>query len=125
MKQGTGKELVAHAIHNLSSRRKRQIHQDKCGSFPGKSLVESEFFGYEGRSLSQAPARKGRKGKFELADKGTLFIDEINQMPLSSAAETAESAPGNGIRAVSAAKRRCPVDVRSDRRVPMRIWSSW
>lgn len=78
---GTGKELVAHAIHNLSSRRKERFIKVNASSFP-ESLIESELFGYEGRSFTGAN-REGKKGKFELADKGTLFIDEINQMPLS------------------------------------------
>ena len=78
---GTGKELVAHAIHNLSSRRKNRFIKINAAAFP-ESLVESEFFGYEGGAFTGA-SKEGRKGKFELADKGTLFIDEINQMPLS------------------------------------------
>lgn len=78
---GTGKELVAHAIHNLSSRRKERFIKVNASSFP-ESLIESELFGYEGGSFTGAN-REGKKGKFELADKGTLFIDEINQMPLS------------------------------------------
>ncbi|HIU26064.1 MAG TPA: sigma 54-interacting transcriptional regulator [Candidatus Copromorpha excrementigallinarum] len=78
---GTGKELVAHAIHNLSSRRKERFIKVNASSFP-ESLIESELFGYEGGSFTGAN-REGKKGKFELADRGTLFIDEINQMPLS------------------------------------------
>lgn len=78
---GTGKELVAHAIHNLSSRRKERFIKVNASSFP-ETLIESELFGYEGGSFTGAN-REGKKGKFELADKGTLFIDEINQMPLS------------------------------------------
>ena len=78
---GTGKELVAHAIHNLSSRRKERFIKVNASSFP-ESLIESELFGYEGGSFTGAN-REGKKGKFELADTGTLFIDEINQMPLS------------------------------------------
>ena len=78
---GTGKELVAHAIHNLSSRRKERFIKVNASSFP-ESLIESELFGYE-RGAFTGANREGRKGKFELADKGTLFIDEINQMPLS------------------------------------------
>ena len=72
---------MAHAIHNLSSRRKNRFIKINAAAFP-ESLVESEFFGYEGGAFTGA-SKEGRKGKFELADKGTLFIDEINQMPLS------------------------------------------
>lgn len=78
---GTGKELVAHAIHNLSNRRKERFVKVNASVFP-ESLVESELFGYESGSFTGA-SKQGKKGKFELADKGTLFIDEINQMPLS------------------------------------------
>lgn len=78
---GTGKELVAHAVHNLSSRRKERFIKVNASSFP-ESLIESELFGYEGGAFTGA-SKEGKKGKFELADKGTLFIDEINQMPLS------------------------------------------
>lgn len=78
---GTGKELVAHAIHNLSSRRRERFIKVNASSFP-ENLVESELFGYESGSFTGAK-KEGKKGKFELADKGTLFIDEINQMPLS------------------------------------------
>ena len=78
---GTGKELVAHAIHNLSSRRKERFIKVNASSFP-ESLIESELFGYEAGAFTGA-SKEGKKGKFELADKGTLFIDEINQMPLS------------------------------------------
>lgn len=77
---GTGKELVAHAVHNLSNRRRERFIKVNASSFP-KSLAESELFGYESGSFTGA-RRQGKKGKFELADKGTLFIDEINQMPM-------------------------------------------
>ncbi len=77
---GTGKELVANAIHNLSERRKHKMISVNSSAFP-ENLVESELFGYEEGSFTGA-VRGGKKGKFELADKGTLFIDEINQMPL-------------------------------------------
>ncbi len=78
---GTGKELVAHAIHDLSSRRKERFIKVNASSFP-ENLVESELFGYESGSFTGA-RKEGKKGKFELANGGTLFIDEINQMPLS------------------------------------------
>lgn len=78
---GTGKELVAHAVHNLSSRRKNRFVKVNASAFP-ESLVESELFGYERGSFTGASS-EGKKGKFEIAHKGTLFIDEINQMPMS------------------------------------------
>lgn len=78
---GTGKELVAHAIHNLSNRRKNRMIKINAAAFP-ENLVESELFGYE-RGAFTGAVREGKKGKFELANQGTLFIDEINQMPLT------------------------------------------
>lgn len=78
---GTGKELVAHAIHNLSGRRKNRLIKVNASAIP-ENLVESELFGYEKGSFTGA-VKEGKKGKFELANKGTIFIDEINQMPLS------------------------------------------
>ena len=78
---GTGKELVAHAIHNLSNRRKEKFIKINAAALP-ENLIEAELFGYEKGSFTGASS-EGKKGKFELADKGTLFIDEISQLPLS------------------------------------------
>lgn len=78
---GTGKELVAHAIHNLSERRQEKFIKINAASLP-ENLFEAELFGYEKGAFTGA-LNEGKKGKFELADRGTFFIDEINQMPLS------------------------------------------
>jgi transcriptional regulator with PAS, ATPase and Fis domain len=78
---GTGKELVAHAIHNLSSRRKHPFVRINAASLPA-SLIESELFGYEPGAFTGA-TKEGKRGKFEQANKGTLFLDEINQMPVA------------------------------------------
>lgn len=78
---GTGKELVAHAIHNLSKRRQEKFVKVNAASIP-ENLMEAELFGYEKGSFTGA-LDEGKKGKFELADKGTLFIDEINHLPMS------------------------------------------
>lgn len=78
---GTGKELVAHSIHNLSSRAFGSFIKINAAGFP-ESLAESEFFGYEEGAFTGAK-KGGKKGKFELANEGTLFIDEINQMPMN------------------------------------------
>ena len=71
---GTGKELVARAIHNLSRRKARQFVAINCGAFPD-TLLESELFGYEKGAFTGAV--QSRAGKIELADGGTLFLDEI------------------------------------------------
>jgi len=77
---GTGKELVAHALHHLSKRRDESLVMVNAAAIPG-SLVESELFGYEPGAFTGAE-RKGRRGKFEQAHKGTLFFDEIGDMPV-------------------------------------------
>ena len=76
---GTGKELVARAIHQHSVRRERAFVTVSCGAIP-KELLESELFGYTKGSFTGAVAPK--KGKVEIADGGTLFLDEIGEMPL-------------------------------------------
>lgn len=78
---GTGKELVAHSIHNLSSRAFNKFVKVNAAGIV-ENLIESELFGYEDGAFTGAK-KGGKKGKFEIADQGTLFIDEINQMPLS------------------------------------------
>src|SRR5580700_6916019 len=75
---GTGKELVARAVHELSPRRKGSFVKVNCAAIPA-SLLESEFFGHEKGSFTGAVAQK--IGRFELAHKGTLFLDEIGEMP--------------------------------------------
>ena len=77
---GTGKELVAQALHKLSPRHDARLVTVNAAALP-VSIVESELFGYEGGSFTGAD-KKGRAGKFELADKGTIFLDEIGDMPL-------------------------------------------
>ena len=77
---GTGKELFAQAIHNASSRRRGPFIAVTCGALP-KSLIEAELFGYEGGSFTGA-RRDGCAGKFELANGGTIFLDEIGDMPV-------------------------------------------
>jgi transcriptional regulator with PAS, ATPase and Fis domain len=78
---GTGKELVAAALHMLSPRHSAgRLITVNAAALPA-ALVESELFGYEAGSFTGAD-RKGRPGKFELADKGTIFLDEIGDMPL-------------------------------------------
>ncbi|TCS71859.1 sigma-54 interaction domain-containing protein [Effusibacillus lacus] len=78
---GTGKELFAHAIHAASKREMGPFIRVNCAAIPD-SLLESELFGYEEGAFTGA-ARKGKKGKFELADHGTILLDEIGDMPLN------------------------------------------
>ncbi len=77
---GTGKEVFAQAIHNASDREGRPFIPINCGAIP-KELIQSELFGYEAGAFTGAD-RKGRMGKFEIANGGTLFLDEIGDMPL-------------------------------------------
>lgn len=76
---GTGKELAAHAIHKLSDRNEGNLVVVNAAALPA-TLVESELFGYDGGSFTGAE-RKGRRGKIEQADRGSLFFDEVGDMP--------------------------------------------
>lgn len=77
---GTGKELFAQAIHHASPRRYHPFIRINCAAIP-KDLMESELFGYEAGAFTGAKST-GKPGKFEMADKGTIFLDEIGDLPL-------------------------------------------
>ena len=78
---GTGKELVAEALHRLSSRRAGPFVRINCGAIP-EPLVEAELFGFERGAFTGA--EKAKPGRFELADRGTLFLDEVAELPVAS-----------------------------------------
>ncbi len=82
---GTGKELFAHSVHNASPRSSKPFVTINCAAIPSE-LLESELFGYENGAFSGA-RRQGKKGKFELAHTGTIFLDEIGDMPLEMQAK--------------------------------------
>ena len=76
---GTGKELIARAVHNISNRAKRPLVKVNCATLPA-NLIESELFGHERGAFTGAMERK--IGRFELADGGTIFLDEIGELPI-------------------------------------------
>lgn len=98
---GTGKELVAHRIHEQSNRSKSPFIEVNCAAIPSE-LIESELFGHEKGSFTSAI--KQRKGKFELADGGTLFLDEIGDMSLSAQAKVLRALQENRITRVGGDK---------------------
>ncbi len=77
---GTGKERIARAVHRLSTRKEGPFVALSCAALP-ETLLEAELFGFEKGAFTDA--RKDRKGRFELADKGTFFLDDIDDMPLA------------------------------------------
>jgi len=81
---GTGKEVIAEMIHTLSKRKSAAFIKVNCAAVP-ETLIESEFFGHEKGSFTGADAR--RSGRFELADQGTLLLDEITEVPLAMQAK--------------------------------------
>ncbi|MEP7111553.1 MAG: sigma 54-interacting transcriptional regulator, partial [Ferruginibacter sp.] len=76
---GTGKELIARAVHNISNRSKRPLVKVNCATLPA-NLIESELFGHEKGAFTGAMERK--IGRFELADGGTIFLDELGELPV-------------------------------------------
>lgn len=98
---GTGKELVANAIHKLSNRNKKPLIEVNCAAIPSE-LIESELFGHEKGSFTSAV--KQRIGKFEQADHGTIFLDEIGDMSLSAQAKVLRALQENKITRVGGEK---------------------
>src|SRR5207244_5957259 len=91
---GTGKELMARALHDLSPRRERTFVNLNCAAIP-TGLLESELFGHEKGAFTGAISRK--VGRLELADKGTLFLDEIGDLPLELQPKISSRFTGEGI----------------------------
>jgi Nif-specific regulatory protein len=105
---GTGKELIATAVHYQSSRRDKMFVAQNCAALP-ENLLESELFGHKKGAFTSADADK--KGLFEIADGGTLFLDEIGEMPLSLQAKVLRVLQEGTIRALGSTRER-QVDVR-------------
>ena len=105
---GSGKEIVANQIHQLSARSKQAFIEVNCAAIPSE-LIESELFGHVKGSFTSAI--KDRKGQFELADGGTLFLDEIGDMSLSAQAKVLRALQENQITPVGSGKS-IPVNVR-------------
>jgi PAS domain S-box-containing protein len=106
---GTGKELFAHAIHNASVRKNGPFIIIDCASIPHE-LVESELFGFVEGSFTGA-RKGGRTGKFELANGGTIFLDEIGEMPLDSQAKFLRVLQGHSITRVGGTES-IPINIR-------------
>ena len=105
---GTGKELVAHQLHEKGQRHRQDFIEVNCAAIPAE-LIESELFGHVKGSFTSAV--KDRKGKFEAADKGTLFLDEIGDLSLSAQAKVLRALQENKIQRVGSDKD-ISVDVR-------------
>ena len=105
---GTGKELFARAIHNLSTRQEYPIVPINCAAIP-RDLLESELFGHEKGSYTGADTKK--LGKFELADKGTIFLDEVGDMDLAIQSKLLRAIEEGEIERIGASKT-IRVDVR-------------
>ncbi|RMG05729.1 MAG: sigma-54-dependent transcriptional regulator [Nitrospirae bacterium] len=106
---GTGKELFAHAIHNSSFRKGGQFIRVNCASL-SENLLESELFGYEEGAFTGAK-RGGKKGLFEEADGGTIFLDEIAELPLTLQSKLLRVMTEREIRRVGGTEQ-IPIDVR-------------
>jgi transcriptional regulator with PAS, ATPase and Fis domain len=105
---GTGKEIIAQAIHHASPRNAAAFVAINCGAI-SESLIESELLGYVEGAFTGA-TKAGRPGKFELADKGTIFLDEIGEMPL-----------GMQVKLLRAIQEKAVMRVGSDRSIPVNV----
>jgi transcriptional regulator with PAS, ATPase and Fis domain len=106
---GTGKELFAHAIHVESHRALHPFIKVNCAAIP-ETLFESELFGYKGGAFTGAQ-KHGKKGKFSLADKGTIFLDEVSELPITMQVKLLRVLQEKEVEPVGAVEPE-PVDVR-------------
>lgn len=106
---GTGKELFAHSVHNASERADGPFIKVNCAAIPSE-LLESELFGYEGGAFTGA-SKQGKPGKFELANNGSIFLDEIGDMPLSMQVKLLRVLQEREIERVGSTKSK-PLDIR-------------
>ncbi|MYL51769.1 PAS domain-containing protein [Pontibacillus yanchengensis] len=106
---GTGKELFAHSIHHLSERSSRPFVKVNCAAIP-EHLLESELFGYQEGAFTGAK-KGGKPGKFQMADGGTIFLDEIGDMPMSAQVKILRVLQEGEVEAVGAVQPQ-KVDVR-------------
>jgi transcriptional regulator with PAS, ATPase and Fis domain len=106
---GTGKEIFAQSIHNAGARREEAFVVVNCGAIP-RTLIESELFGYADGAFTGAK-RGGQAGKFEIADGGTIFLDEIGEMPLDMQTRLLRVIEEGTVQRIGDT-RQIPVDVR-------------
>jgi two-component system response regulator HydG len=104
---GTGKELVARAIHRESARRGKPFHAVDCGAIP-ETLLESELFGHEKGAFTGA---EKKQGLFQIAEGGTFFLDEVGNLPISLQAKLLRVLESREVQAVGATRAR-PMDIR-------------
>jgi PAS domain S-box-containing protein len=116
---GVGKEVIAHAIHDWSKRHNQRFVRVNCGAIP-ESLIESELFGYEKGAFTGADS-KGKPGLFEMAHEGTIFLDEIGELPLNMQVKLLRILQEREITRVGGTKN-IPLDVRIITATNRNLW---